>query len=72
MRELKHPISGAVYGVDPDRDGLVRVDERGQIGWFTFRGVWQDGIKLQVDPELCGWVGGPDVATDRSKPWKQI
>lgn len=72
MKELRHPVSGATYGVDPDRDGLVRVDEHGQVGWFTYRGEWRDGTKLQVDPELCNWVGGPDVATDHSKPWKQI
>lgn len=72
MRELKHPGSGAIYGVDPDKDDLVRVEDGDQVAWFTYRGEWRDGAKIPVDPELCNWVGGPDVATDRSKPWKQV
>lgn len=72
MKELKHPLTRATYGVDPDHDGLVKVEDGDRIGWFTHLGEWRAGARFQVDPELCNWVGGPDVATDRSKPWKQV
>jgi hypothetical protein len=37
MQELKHALTGAIYGIDPE-DGLVRVEEAGQVGWFDYRG----------------------------------
>jgi hypothetical protein len=62
VKELHHPLTNAVYGVDPERDGLVRVDDGGKVGWFTHQGVWRAGEVFDVDPEMCNWVGGPQGA----------
>jgi hypothetical protein len=37
MQELKHALTGGIYGIDPE-DGLVRVEEAGKVGWFDSRG----------------------------------
>jgi hypothetical protein len=58
MRELRHPLTFGIYGLDPD-NGFVRVEQDGRIGFFDFRGQWQGGEQFQVDPEFCNWVGGP-------------
>ena len=60
MRQLRHPLTGAIYEVDVD--GLVLVTTRsGATGRFTSQGVWVDGELRQCDPHVCVWVGGPQL-----------
>ena len=58
MRELRHPLTKDVYGLDPET-GLVRVTQDGLTALFDDHGVWQSGDKFAADPEFCNWVGGP-------------
>jgi hypothetical protein len=59
MRTRKHPLSGALY--DVDAEGLVHVVEDGKLGVFTPEGVWVRGDLTHCDPNLCGWLAGPQV-----------
>ena len=60
MRQLRHPLSGAIYEVD--HDGLVLVTAKdGRTGRFTDQGVWVEGDLKQCDPHVCVWVGGPQL-----------
>lgn len=64
MNGITHPFSGALY--EQDGTGLVRVVERdGRVGVFTPDARWVSGAKLDIDPHLCGWVGGPRVVHHR-------
>ena len=71
MRELRHPLSGALYGLDAET-GLLRVEHEGRLGLFTYMGEWKSGDKLQVDPQFCNWVGGPQVESKYNKPFKSV
>jgi hypothetical protein len=31
----------------------------GRVGRYRRDGSWIDGQLFDVDPQLCGWVGGP-------------
>jgi hypothetical protein len=66
MRVRKHPLSGARYEVGDD--GLVRVDDHGVTGFFTPRGDWVSGELHHVDPQLCGWLAGPQPHGKGSNP----
>jgi hypothetical protein len=60
MRQLRHPLSGAIYEVD--HDGLVLVTAKdGTTGRFTDAGVWVEGDLKHCDPHVCVWVGGPQL-----------
>ena len=59
MRELRHPVSAATYGLDPDT-GLVRVTDGDRVGLFTANGEWRSGARFDVDPQMCIWIGGPN------------
>ena len=60
MRQLRHPLSGAIYEVDTD--GLVLVTSReGLTGRFTDQGEWVEGELRHCDPHVCVWVGGPQL-----------
>lgn len=60
MRQLRHPLSGAIYEID--HDGLVLVTSRdGVTGRFTDQGVWVEGELRHCDPHVCVWVGGPQL-----------
>jgi hypothetical protein len=59
MRRRKHPLSGAIY--DVDEQGLVHVDDHGLTGVFTAKGEWVSGELHHVDPQLCGWLAGPQL-----------
>jgi len=61
VRQLRHPLSGAIY--EENGDGLVRVTKDGQWGTFTSGGVWVDGALRHADPHVCLWVGGRQVET---------
>jgi hypothetical protein len=56
---MRHPLSGSTYGVDPD--GLVRVEKNGSFGRFLSNGRWVEGTIRAADPQLCLWIGGPQL-----------
>ena len=59
MRQLRHPLSGALYEMEND---LVKVTTRdGRVGFFDAAGVWVRGEKFSADPHVCVWVGGPQL-----------
>lgn len=70
-RKLRHPLSGAVY--ERCDDGYVHVTALdGRSGRFTDEGTRIDGDLGQVDPNLCGWIGGlqlPDADRASIPPW---
>jgi len=55
----RHPLSGALYGVD--EDGLVHVQLEEVEGVFTSEGTWVRGELREADPHLCGWLAGPQL-----------
>ena len=58
MYGVIHPFNRAVY--EQDGNGAVRVTLKdGRIGRFRRDGQWIEGDVFDVDPQLCGWVGGP-------------
>jgi hypothetical protein len=59
MRQRRHPLSGALYEVGDD--GLVHVTLDGEEGVFTPSGVYVRGTIRTADPNLCGWLGGPQL-----------
>lgn len=71
MRGLVHPFTGALY--EQDGVGNVRVTSASgdRVGVFGSDGHWISGDLRECDPQLCGWVGGPQfgnhrVATDHA------
>ena len=63
MHGLRHPLTGALYERDDNGDIVVTAGDR--QGRFTDRGVWIDGDLRECDPQLCGWVAGPQIANHR-------
>lgn len=63
MKGIVHPFSGALYEVD--EDGNVRVTDGDHVGTFDRGGKWIAGELRECDPQLCGWVGGPQIANHR-------
>ena len=65
MAELRnvrrHPLSGAIYGVDSE--GLVHVEKEDLqlAGVFNSDGTWVRGELREADPHLCGWLAGPQL-----------
>ena len=57
--KLRHPLSGAIYALQDD--GLVRVEDGGKTGLFHADGRWKSGEIRHADPQLIGWVGGPQL-----------
>jgi hypothetical protein len=55
MRAIKHPLSGAIYGLEAD--GVVRVDKNGRTGRFRSDGTYISGDIYFADPHLCQWIG---------------
>ncbi len=65
VRQIRHPLSGAVYELDDD--GNVMVTKGDLVGVYDSEGLWLEGAVQTVDPELCRWIGnGPRVAADLS------
>lgn len=63
MRGVVHPFSKALY--EQHGDGNVRVSKDGKWGVFTIDGRYVRGEIREADPQLCGWVGGPQVGNQR-------
>lgn len=60
MRQIRHPLSGALY--DEDVDGNVLVTTRdGSTGRFRGDGTWLEGAVRHADPHLCQWVIRPNL-----------
>ncbi len=72
MRGIRHPLSGAIYDLQPD--GTVRVEKDGKAGIFRADGAYVSGEIYFADPQLCVWIGGHELpsrhrlAAEASKP----
>jgi hypothetical protein len=63
VRGIIHPFSKALY--EQDGKGNIRVTEHARVGIFATDGRWISGELRECDPHLCGWVGGPQIASHR-------
>lgn len=63
MRGIVHPFSKALY--EPHDDGNIRVTHGDLAGVFGPDGRWISGELRECDPQLCGWVGGPHLPSQR-------
>ncbi len=63
MRGIRHPFTNALY--EQDGQGNILVTDGDQTGLFGINGRWISGELRECDPQLCGWVGGPQVANHR-------
>ena len=54
MREIRHPISGNLYGLT--EDGRVQVCKGEDVGYFADDGRYLGGTVLNADPHLCCWL----------------
>ena len=64
MNGIRHPFTRALYELDGD--GAIRVTLDGGSGRFTSEGRWISGELREADPQLCGWVGGPRIGSNRT------
>lgn len=59
MRQIRHPMSRAIYEFDQDYNVLVTTRD-GKTGTFDPEGRYLHGEVRSVDPEMARWVGlGP-------------
>jgi hypothetical protein len=58
MNGVIHPFSQALYEQDGEGNVLVKTKDS-RVGRYRRDGSWIDGQLFDVDPQLCGWVGGP-------------
>ena len=63
MNGIVHPFSKALY--EQDGNGNIRVTDGDRQGLFTTTGRWLSGELRECDPQLCGWVGGPQIGNHR-------
>ena len=63
MRGIIHPFSKALY--EQDGAGHIKVSFEGRSGVFNIDGSFIEGEIRECDPQLCGWVGGPQIANHR-------
>ncbi len=63
MLGIVHPFSKALY--EQDGHGHIKVTKDGQSGIFALDGRHLEGEIRECDPQMCGWVGGPQVANHR-------
>lgn len=68
MLGIRHPFSGALYERDGELDGraVIRVTDGDRVGRFRHDGRWIEGDLRECDPQLCGWIAGPQVANHRT------
>ena len=60
---LIHPFTKALYV--KTEDGNIRVTDGDVEGLFRRNGSWIEGELRECDPQLCGWVGGPQIENHR-------
>lgn len=70
MLGIVHPFSKALY--EQDGNGRIRVTLGDKVGIFEIDGRWVEGDLRECDPQLCGWVGGPQIANHRVPAAKPI
>jgi hypothetical protein len=60
---IRHPFTNALY----EQDGLgnILVTHGHRSGLFGLDGHWISGELRECDPQLCGWVGGPQTTNYR-------
>ncbi len=63
MHGIRHPFTRALY--ERDDDGNIVVTDGDRHGVFTGEGRWISGELRECDPQLCGWVAGPQVIQHR-------
>jgi nitrite reductase/ring-hydroxylating ferredoxin subunit len=69
--KLRHPLSGAIY--ERVEQGVVRVTTKdGRSGTFTDEGARIDGDLGQVDPNMCDWIGGRQLAGAEDIPLSPV
>lgn len=66
MRQIRHPLSGALYDATADGNILVTTND-GASGLFRHDGTWIEGGLRHADPHLCQWVVRPNLMS-RHKP----
>lgn len=72
MQELRHPITLDTYGLDPETGLVVVTDTKDRRGIFTMTGEWCAGDKIDVDPLMCVWVGGPNPEAATATNFRQM
>jgi hypothetical protein len=63
MLGIRHPFTGALY--ERDGEGNILVTDGDRTGRFTSEGQWLDGELRECDPQICGWVAGPQALNHR-------
>lgn len=63
MNGIHHPFTKALY--EQDGIGNVLVTDGANQGLFTSEGRWLSGDLRECDPQLCGWVAGPQMLNHR-------
>ena len=63
MKGIVHPFTKALY--EQDGEGHVRVIDGDRVGVFGTDGRWITGELRECDPQLCGWIGGPQIGSHR-------
>ena len=63
MNGIVHPFTKALY--ERDESGHIRVTAGDRSGIFGVDGRWISGELRECDPQLCGWVGGPQIVNHR-------
>lgn len=58
-----HPFTGALH--ERDGSGNVRVTLDGVEGIFGVDGHHISGELRECDPQLCGWIAGPQIGNHR-------
>jgi hypothetical protein len=63
VKGIRHPFTNALH----EQDGLgnILVTHGDRSGLFGADGHWISGELRECDPQLCGWVAGPQVASYR-------
>lgn len=63
MNGIRHPFTRALY--EHDGEGGIIVTDGDRQGRFTAQGQWISGDLRECDPQLCGWVAGPQMLNHR-------
>ena len=63
MLGIRHPFTGALY--ERDGEGNILVTDGDRTGRFTSEGQWLDGDLRDCDPQIRGWVAGPQALNHR-------